>query len=110
MSLIPTSRTRGNPALAGVHYYGYYSSVARGKCKKNDQDELIPCILEPDKDSKEYRKNWERLIQKIYEVDPLTCPKCFGKMKIICVIDNEVFSRPYRLGEIDGGQAHVSPA
>jgi len=43
------------------------------------------------------------LIQKIYEGDPLACPKCFGKMKIISVIDNEVFSRPYRLGEIDGG-------
>ena len=28
-----------------VRYYGYYSSVARGKRKKNDQDELIPLIL-----------------------------------------------------------------
>jgi hypothetical protein len=25
--------------------------------------------------AKKYRKNWARLIQKIYEVDPLTCPK-----------------------------------
>jgi len=64
--------------------------------------EWIPCILEPDKDSKEYRKNWARLIQKIYEEDPLTCPKCFGKMKIICVI--EVFSRPPRLSDSDNRQ------
>jgi hypothetical protein len=27
-------------------------------------------------------KNWARLIQKIYEVDPLTCPKCKGRSKI----------------------------
>ena len=72
-----------------VRYYGYYSNVTRGKRKQEDQDGLIPCILEPDRSSKEYRKNWARLIQKIYEVDPLTCPKCSGKMKIISVIDDE---------------------
>ena len=27
------------------------------------------------------RKAWARLIQKIHEVDPLTCPKCTGAMK-----------------------------
>ena len=77
-----------------VRYYGYYSNVTRGKCRKNDHDGLIPCILEPDGSSKEYKKNWARLIQKIYEVDPLTCPKCLGKMKIISVIeDNEVIKK-----------------
>jgi len=53
-----------------VRYYGFYSNVARGKRKKNDHDELIPSILEPDGSSKEYRKNWARLIQKIYKVGP----------------------------------------
>ena len=80
-----------------VRYYGYYSNVSRGKRKKSDQDELIPCILEPVEDpdlsgdgtSKEYRKNWARLIQKIYEVDPLSCPKCHGRMRIISFIENE---------------------
>jgi hypothetical protein len=57
--------------------------------KKQDQDEWIPCILEPDEPSKECRKNWARLIQKIYEVEPLTCSKCSGKMKIIGVIEHE---------------------
>ncbi|MBW1799532.1 MAG: hypothetical protein JRJ85_02270 [Deltaproteobacteria bacterium] len=33
--------------------------------------------------------NWARLIQKIYEVDPLTCRKCSGKMKLISVIEDE---------------------
>jgi hypothetical protein len=72
-----------------VRYYGFYSNVSRGKRKKQDQDELIPSILEPAGSSKEYRKNWARLIQKIYEVDPLTCPKCSGAMRVISVIEDE---------------------
>ena len=59
-----------------VRYYGHYSNVSRGKRKRQDQDGLIPSILEPDGSSKEYRRNWSRLIQKIYQVDPLTCVKC----------------------------------
>ena len=72
-----------------VRYYGYYSNVSRGKRKKETEDVLIPSILEPEGSSKEYRKNWARLIQKIYEVDPLTCPKCQGRMKIISFIEDE---------------------
>jgi hypothetical protein len=54
-----------------VRYYGYYSNVSRGKHKKENHDGLIPCALEQDGTYMEYRKNWARLIQKIYEVDPL---------------------------------------
>jgi hypothetical protein len=72
-----------------VRYYGFYSNVARGKRKKNDQDVLIPSILEQDGSSREFRQNWARLIQKIYEVDPLTCPKCQGRMRILAFIEEE---------------------
>jgi hypothetical protein len=72
-----------------VRYYGYYSNVSRGKRKIQDKDDTIPSVLEPQGSSKEFRKNWARLIQKIYEVDPLTCPKCRNQMKIISVIENE---------------------
>jgi len=72
-----------------VRYYGYYSNVSRGKRKIQDKDEAIPSILEPDGSSREFRKNWARLIQKIYEVHPLTCPKCSVAMKVISVIENE---------------------
>ena len=77
-----------------VGYYGYYSNVSRGKRKKQNADEWIPFILESDESSKESRKNWSRLIQKIYEVDPLICPKCSGKMKVISVIeDSEIVKK-----------------
>jgi len=52
------SRTRENPAESGIRYYGYYSNVSRGKKQKENHDVLIPCILEPEENSKEYRKNW----------------------------------------------------
>ena len=58
--------------------------------------EAIPCILEPQVDGKAFRKSWARLNQKIYEVDPLICPKtcpelvegCQGSMRIISAIDD----------------------
>ena len=46
-------------------------------------------MLEPDGTSKEFRKSWARLRQKIYEVDPLTCPKCSGAMRVISFIEDE---------------------
>ena len=48
-----------------VRYVGFYSNVSRGKRKKQDQDGVIPSILDPGWSSSEYRKNRARLIQKI---------------------------------------------
>jgi hypothetical protein len=48
-----------------VRYYGHYSNVSRGRCKKARIDDQIPYILEPELSPKELRKNWARLIQKI---------------------------------------------
>jgi hypothetical protein len=59
-----------------------------GKTKKS-QDELIPAILEPDESSRESRKNWARLIRKIYEGDLLTCLKCLGQMHVISFIEDQ---------------------
>jgi hypothetical protein len=66
----------------------YDSNVARGKRQKEGKDDAVPCILEPQGNEKAYRKSWARLIQKIYEVDPLICPKCQGTMRVISAIDD----------------------
>jgi hypothetical protein len=71
-----------------VRYYGFYSNVARGKRKEAGTDDTVPCILEPQGNEKAYRISWARLIQKIYEVDPLICQKCQGKMRVISAIDD----------------------
>ena len=76
-----------------VRFVGFYSNVSRGKRKKQEQDGVIPSILDPDGSSREYRKNCARLIQKIYEGDPLTCPRCSGTMKVISVIEEEQIIR-----------------
>ncbi len=70
-----------------VGYYGYYSNVARGKRKKAGEDDTLSCILELELTDKDFRKNWARLIQKIYEVDPLEGPKCAGPMRVIAFIE-----------------------
>jgi hypothetical protein len=71
-----------------VRYYGFYSNKSRGLRKKAETDDAIPAIMPNDMSSKEGKQNWARLIQKIYQVDPLICPKCFGPMKIISFIEN----------------------
>lgn len=65
------------------------SNVSRGKRMIQDKDDAIPSILEPDGSSREFKKNWARLIQKIYEVDSLTCLKCQGRMRILAFIEDE---------------------
>ena len=83
-----------------VRYYGYYSNKSRGIRKKdelmdinNDQSPATAItsttIVEADLTRKKFRKNWARLIQKIYFVDPLLCQKCGGGMRIISFIEDD---------------------
>ena len=40
------------------------------------------------------RSAWARLIHKVYEADPLECPKCGAPMQVIALIDDaEVIRR-----------------
>ena len=71
-----------------VRYYGHYSNKSRGMRKKAGRDaDGIPAVIPNEMSSKEFRQNWARLIQKIYEVDPLICPECQGQMRIISFIE-----------------------
>ena len=72
-----------------VRYYGFYSNKSRGLRKKAGTDDAVPALIESEVSSKEFRKNWARLIQKIYKVNPLLCPKCSGSMRIIAFIEDE---------------------
>jgi len=60
-----------------VRYYGYYSNVTRGKRKKGDEEDKIPYILGSELPAGDFRKNWARLIQKIY---PMKSPKGAAKL------------------------------
>ena len=69
-----------------VRYTGYYSNVCRGRRKKQGMTESDYVIEE--EGYKGAIKSWTRLIKKIYEVDPLVCPKCGGDMRIIAFIED----------------------
>ena len=79
-----------------ARYYGWYSNRMRGERRKQKQE-----ILEMEKgldndieviDVSTYKPKripspaWRECIKKIWEVDPLECPKCKGEMKIISFI------------------------
>lgn len=65
-------------------------NASRGHRQKENTDGLIPCAIEQLENARPNR-NWARLIQKIYQVDPLICPKCQGMMLIISIIEHPVF-------------------
>ena len=80
-----------------VRYYGWYSNKSRGLRKKQgiakpgdqplEDTENIEIIDVADYKPKPIpSKKWRECIKKIYEVDPLCCPKCGGEMKIISFI------------------------
>jgi len=56
-----------------VRYLGFYSNVCLGKRKKASTDEADSVIAD-NEHTMGCNKSWARLIKKIYEVDPLTCP------------------------------------
>ena len=77
-------------------YYGCYSNKARGIAQQAAAapDPLAqprqhgpeqPPIIAPAK--LDHRRRWAILIKRIYQADPLLCPKCGGTMKIIAFIE-----------------------
>ena len=61
-----------------VRYFGLCSNVCRGRRKRQNCDGT-DFIISGDEHTKGCNKSWARLIKKIYEVDPLTCPNVVGK-------------------------------
>jgi hypothetical protein len=72
-----------------VRYYGYYSNKSRGMRKKAGMDDKVPALVESAVCSAAFRRNRARLIQKIYQIDPLLCPKCQKLMKVIAFIADD---------------------
>ncbi|MFO7980195.1 MAG: transposase [Candidatus Aminicenantes bacterium] len=70
-----------------VRYYGLYANAHRGKMRKEEADPLCPLIIE-DEDPFIPSKGWAEMIKKVYEIDPLICPKCGGTMRIVSFIED----------------------
>jgi hypothetical protein len=72
-------------------YYGWYSNRSRGYRKQqapNGGATKSTPVLENDNPTPfAMRQAWARLIRRVYEVDPLLCPRCGGTMRVIAVIE-----------------------
>ena len=98
---LPDSRSRL------IRTYGLYSSRTRGtwsRCphllrlapegwKRDHQPQPSARIGPPEEpqpelsvSARQSRAAWARLIKKVYEADPLSCPRCHKPMKVIAVI------------------------
>ena len=75
-----SSRSKGKARVDGT-----YKKFGVGG-KIDISDTLTADVTESVESNKSSNQTWARLIQKVYEVDPLKCPKCGGQMKIIAVI------------------------
>ncbi len=80
-----------------VRYVGWYSNRARGEraqaLKAQDSVTQPPANVEYVSEFATGAKaTWARLIRKVYEADPLVCPKCrsnnCGPMRVIALIDD----------------------
>ena len=78
-----------DPRRPLVRYYGAYSNRATGQRRKaeaqlqgngprGDKESLLHL---PERAA--LRRRWANLIRRVYEVDPLLCPRCGAEMRII---------------------------
>ena len=79
-----------------VRYYGWYSNKMRGRRAKQAEEEVQTegdAVEVIDVSAHEPRrvlsKKWRELIKKVWEADPLRCPKCSREMRIISLIDQK---------------------
>jgi len=78
-----------------VRYYGAYASRLRMRYRKTPAGEPAPeedvnpapALVDPDDPRDVARRgSWARMLQRIFEADPLTCAKCGETMRIVGVI------------------------
>ena len=60
--------------------------MSRGKMRKREVAPSRPLIIEDE----QYvpSQGWAEMIRKVYQIDPLICPQCGGRMRIISFIED----------------------
>ncbi len=77
-----------------VRYAGWYSNRSRGRRRRMGVQPAEGITREIDvREAARVRSTWARLIHKVYEVDPLECPKCKGPMRVIALIEDRAVIR-----------------
>ena len=76
-----------------TRFYGAYANRIRKAVFQHDTPETLPSRSEPQTEpdstssrAPASRASWARLLRKVFELDPLKCPRCGTEMKLIAVI------------------------
>ena len=68
-----------------VRYFGLYANAHRGKVRKASLGPF-PLRMVEDELRRLPSKGWAEMIRKVYEVDPMLCPRCGAKMRVIAFL------------------------
>ena len=87
-----------------VRYYGWYSNKMRGQRDKHATEDAAAAgravqiiDVSEHKPRRIPSKKWRELIKKVWEADPLLCPKCQKEMRIVSLInERDVIERILR--------------
>lgn len=89
-----------------IRYYGWYSNKSRGMRNKAQAEQAekaaTPSCGDDASGAAPTRcsRTWAMLIKRVYEVDPLSCPRCGSEMKVVAFIDPRAPSRSDGRGEV----------
>ena len=75
-----------DPAQHRTLFYAEYSSRARGAAHSTEPDTVATAELPP---RRRCSPSWARLIAKVYQVDPLVCPRCGLRMTILALVSDQ---------------------
>jgi hypothetical protein len=71
-----------------IRYYGWYSNKARGLRRKAAEAAAgEDAVAAPVSASSRCGQTWAMLIKRVYEIDPLACPRCGGQMKVVAFLE-----------------------
>jgi ribosomal protein S27E len=68
-----------------VRYYGLYANAHRGKIRKAGLG-VFPLRIVEEELRPVPSKGWAAMIRKVYEVDPMLCPRCGGTMRVVAFL------------------------
>jgi len=71
-----------------VHFYGAYANRVRSMYRIEDTAASDETETTPSR--RAVNERWAELIYRIYEIDPLTCPRCDSSMKLLAFITEPV--------------------
>jgi len=73
-----------------IRYYGQWSHLRRARARHSSSPPAQPTHSPNAQDdfARHRRRSWARLSKKLFEADPLLCPRCGRAMKLVSLIDN----------------------